>query len=125
MWAVRSASNSASLAWASFSHCTSFVSRSFKRFASGISCSFLLNRRAAAVPSLLALDCVQDCLAAPVNALVELHRGKFGRVGGGQARDHLLGVQGRVALPRLIDTDFRAGAVLGARFRELLDEFGL
>src|SRR5690242_21930624 len=119
MCAWRSVSSSASLAYASPSHWTSFASRSFIVL-SAISVLLLcqsvgsVEACAGALSGQLTRDGRQYRLAPFVGALVELDRRELSRSGVRQMVDDVLRVQARVAVPRFIDRDGRARAVLGA-----------
>src|SRR2546421_62320 len=69
MWAVRSASSSASLAWASPSQLTSLLSRSFMVFAPGIARSFRRRGRAGPIGAVAQLELSVDPDADGIGAL--------------------------------------------------------
>ena len=58
-------------------------------------------------------------------ALVERDGGQPGGIFPAESLDHLVGGHARVAVPRLIDPDLRACAVLGTRLRLFPDELWL
>src|SRR5438270_841265 len=111
MCAVRSASSSASLAWASPSHCTSLRSRWFKAL-SAIGLLSATSSVAAVCAAQLPRDGVDHCPTPAVAAFIELDRGQRSAVRAAYSRDDILCRQLVVALPRFIDDDVRPGAVL-------------
>src|SRR5438105_8924557 len=118
MCAVRSASSSASLAWASLSHCTSLVSRSFKL---GIG-PFLLDSSCSAVCTQFALDGGEHCVAGPMGTLVKRHRGELRGTGSREPRDDILGLHALVSVPGLVDVNLGTGTLLGTVFAELFHQ---
>src|SRR5690349_5202383 len=129
MCAVRSASSSASLPWASLSHLTSLPSRSFRVFPSAMSSGpFVggrLGRAAAARQLQLTVDRGEHGLAASVARFVEPHGGQLCGAGLLGTLDHCSRVHVRVPVPRFDDRYGGAGAVLGSGLGHLADELGL
>src|SRR3954453_7281251 len=121
MWAVRSASSSASLAWASPSHCASLRSRSFIS-AIGLLLSQFYSAGGAggALGAEFPLRRCKHGLPLLVGALVELHGSELGQARVAEARGDVASGHARVAIPRLVDRHRGASSFLGAGLGKFL-----